>query len=90
MQKKTVAKYGAIDFFLCMHRTTILLPDELYKTAGKEAKSLGVSLGELIRRRLSVAEPVAKTRPAFFARRPWSSEAPVDLSINHDQHLYGA
>jgi hypothetical protein len=73
-----------------MHRTTILLPDELYKTAGKEAKSLGVSLGELIRRRLSVAEPVAKTRPAFFARQPWSGEASVDLSINHDQHLYGA
>ena len=73
-----------------MHRTTILLPDELYKTAGKEAKSLGVSLGELIRRRLSVAEPVAKTRPAFFARQPWSGEASEDLSINHDQHLYGA
>ena len=73
-----------------MHRTTILLPDELYKTAGKEAKALGVSLGELIRRRLSVAEPVAKTRPAFFARQPWSGEASVDLSINHDQHLYGA
>ena len=73
-----------------MHRTTILLPDELYKTAGKEAKSLGVSLAELIRRRLSVAEPVAKTRPAFFGRQPWIAEAPADLSVNHDQHLYGA
>ena len=73
-----------------MHRTTILLPDELYKTAGKEAKSLGVSLGELIRRRLSVEEPVAKTRPAFFDRRPWSGESSVDLSVNHNQYLYGA
>jgi hypothetical protein len=72
-----------------MHRTTILLPDELYKSAGKEAKSLGVSLGELIRRRLSVAEPAVKTLPAFFERRPWSGEAPADLSANHDQHLYG-
>jgi hypothetical protein len=90
VNQKFVDSYGAIAFYIYMHRTTILLPDELYKSAGNEAKALGVSLGELIRRRLSKAGPNDQTRPAFFSRRAWRGEASEDLSANHDQHLYGS
>ena len=80
---------GAICFYFCMHRTTILLPEELYRAAGREARSLGVSLGELIRRRLATVPSEPPKQEAFFARRPWSGEAPDDLSANHDRYLYG-
>jgi len=73
-----------------MHRTTILLPKDLYQAAGNEARDLGVSLGELIRRRLAAIPPRRSPGPAFFARRPWSGEAPADLSTEHDCYLYGA
>ena len=72
-----------------MHRTTILLPEELYRAAGREARSLGVSLGELIRRRLATGQGKPPQQEAFFSRRPWSGEAPDDLSANHDRYLYG-
>lgn len=71
-----------------MHRTTILLPEDLYRAAGKEAKALGVSLGELIRRRLAAITPRIQPAEAFFARDPWTGEAPSDLSSNHDRYLY--
>lgn len=73
-----------------MHRTTILLPTELYQSAGREARSLGVSLGELIRRRLAAGTPRPAPESAFFTRRPWTGNAPSDLSTSHDLHLYGS
>jgi hypothetical protein len=72
-----------------MHRTTILLPDELYRAAGREARSLGVSLGELIRRRLAKSSEKPPMQKAFFSRQPWTAEAPSDLSVAHDRYLYG-
>lgn len=72
-----------------MHRTTILLPDELHRAAGREARSLGVSLGELIRRRLAESAEKPPMQEAFFSRQPWTAEAPVDLSVAHDRYLYG-
>jgi hypothetical protein len=72
-----------------MHRTTILLPEELYRAAGREARSLGVSLGELIRRRLATAPGQPPKQEAFFSRQPWSGETPADLSVHHDRYLYG-
>jgi hypothetical protein len=72
-----------------MHRTTILLPEDLYRAAGREARSLGVSLGELIRRRLAQPDNEPPMQEAFFSRRPWTAEAPTDLSVHHDRYLYG-
>jgi hypothetical protein len=72
-----------------MHRTTILLPDELYRAAGREARSLGVSLGELIRRRLAKSAEKPAEQQVFFSRKPWTAEAPPDLSAAHDRYLYG-
>jgi len=74
-----------------MHRTTILLPDELRRRAVREAKALGISLGELIRRRLAGAGGDARSEEVarFLARRPWDGAAPDDTAANHDLYLYG-
>lgn len=73
-----------------MHRTTILLPNDLYRAAGQEARSRGISLGELIRRRLTSIEPRETPGPTFFARSPWTGDAPSDLSSDHDRYHYGS
>jgi hypothetical protein len=73
-----------------MHRTTIMLPPDLRRKADREAKALGISLSELIRRRLSAGglpEPGAK--PRFFSRQPWQGAGGSDTAANHDQYLYG-
>jgi hypothetical protein len=73
-----------------MHRTTILLPNELRRRADREAKALGISLSELIRRRLAAdQEQVTDERPRFFARQPWPGPGPADTAANHDTYLYG-
>jgi hypothetical protein len=73
-----------------MHRTTILLPNELRRRADREAKALGISLSELIRRRLAENESAENPeRPRFFARQPWTGPGPSDTAANHDAYLYG-
>jgi hypothetical protein len=73
-----------------MHRTTILLPNDLRRRADREAKALGISLSELIRRRLAAdADPEKKDRPRFFSRQPWTGQGPSDMATNHDAYLYG-
>jgi hypothetical protein len=73
-----------------MHRTTILLPNELHRRAEREAKALGISLSELIRRRLAAdGEPPGPDRPRFFTRQPWTGQGPTDTAANHDTYLYG-
>jgi len=73
-----------------MHRTTILLPVELQRRAAREAAALGISLSELIRRRLE-GEPDGEgaERPRFFTREAWRGAGPADVAENHDKYLYG-
>lgn len=74
-----------------MHRTTILLPEDLHRAAEDEARKQGLSLGELIRQRLRpVLEARREDKPAFFSRTPWSGEGPSDFSAHHDKYLYGS
>lgn len=72
-----------------MHRTTILLPDELKVRAERQARLEGLSLSELIRRRLSEVTSDGVEPAAFFKREPWTASAPGDLSARHDDYLYG-
>lgn len=74
-----------------MHRTTILLPEDLHRAAEQEARRMGLSLAELIRRRLRPAlrDDQAEV-PAFFSRAPWRDGGPADYSARHDEYLYGA
>jgi len=72
-----------------MHRTTILLPPDLHRAAEVEARAKGISLSELIRRKLAPAmEGRSNSTPAFFDRKPWVDSGPCDLSENHDRYLY--
>ena len=78
-----------------MHRTTILLPEDLRRRAEKAAKSRGLSLSELIRRQLEkVGGSAEKSRgrrddPLFKNWKPSGKSTPRDLAANHDRYLYG-
>ena len=73
-----------------MHRTTIMLPVELRRSADREAKELGISLSELIRRCLAESgAEIEKGRPRFFTRQPWKGAGTDDIAANHDAYLYG-
>jgi hypothetical protein len=67
-----------------------MLPEDLRRSADREAKELGISLSELIRRRLAESgAKVEKGRPRFFTRQPWEGAGPNDIAANHDAYLYG-
>ncbi len=77
-----------------MKRTTIMLPDDLKIRAHRRAKSIGVSLGELIRESLEVIlshpdEKKLTEDPLFADDAVYDGKTPKDLSRNHDQYLYG-
>lgn len=73
-----------------MHRTTILLPPDLRRKADREAKALGISLSELIRRRLSAGDSQeSEAKPSFYERQPWQGAGAHDSAANHDPYLYG-
>lgn len=64
-----------------MHRTQIYLPDALYETLKTRARSVGVSISELIRRSLEKEiqqDPVADARAYFAQLEPLKSFADVD------------
>lgn len=64
-----------------MHRTQIYLPDALYETLKVRARSVGVSISELIRRALEKdiqKDPVADARAYFEQLKPLASFADVD------------
>lgn len=76
-----------------MHKTTIMLPIELKILAEKEAHRLGISLGEVIRMALKEftrRTPSKKQRdPLFSTDLVYDGPCESDLSINHDDYLYG-
>jgi len=73
-----------------MHRTTILLPRDLHRTAEIEARTLGISLSELIRRRIAPSKAEKpKSKPPFFTRKTWEDSGPDDMAAGHDRYLYG-
>lgn len=77
-------------YLICMHRTTILLPESLQREAEREAGRLGISLGELIRRRLRTSGAKGESGTArFFSRKPWTGRGAADMAERHDDYLYG-
>jgi hypothetical protein len=77
--------------YVCiMQRTTILLPRELKTRAEAHARQAGTSLGGLIRQSLEAALRRAPAHdPLFSDSEPYRGQAPRDLSVEHDEHLYG-
>ena len=76
-----------------MHRTTIMLPRALKENAVREARSRGVSLGELIREALASLlraehDGVGKD-PLMVDTVLYEGPAPADTASRHDDLLYG-
>ena len=64
-----------------MHRTQIYLQDELHDSLKARARSIGISISELIRRTLEKdiqKDPVADARAYFTRLKPLESFAGVD------------
>jgi predicted DNA-binding protein len=75
-----------------MHRTTIMLPDDLKTKAEEVSRKKGLSLGEFVREavRDQVEKAEEDTGDSFFCDTAvYRGPAPIDLSGNHDEHLYG-
>jgi len=76
-----------------MRRTTIMLPAELRVQAIRKAESLGISLGELIRKSLQYSIRVSvnkSTKDSLFTDNAiFSGKIPRDLAEHHDRYLYG-
>ena len=68
-----------------MHRTQIYLQDMLYDSLKTRARSVGVSMSELIRRTLEAdiqKDPVADARAYFERLKPLQSFAKVDAETH--------
>ena len=78
-----------------MTRTTVMLPDQLKGRARQLARERGISLGQLIRESLEAAlkdDGMSSSRrdPLFSDTGVYrGDEAPSDLSLRHDEYLYG-
>lgn len=76
-----------------MQRTTIMLPENLKMLAAEQAKLQGITLGELIRtslkKNLFSAKTSSEEDPFFKDRVFFKGSVPEDLSIKHDDALYG-
>jgi hypothetical protein len=77
-----------------MHRTTILLSEDLRHEAENAARRRGMTLSEMIRRLLRTAVRGNKSAnrerdPLFQPRRLMRHANPADIAANHDEYLYG-
>jgi len=79
-----------------MHRTTIMIPDDLKEQAAKRARERGVSFGELVREALRDCLQRAAAKKSGFADDPvfadtavFEGDSPIDAAPGHDDHLYG-
>jgi hypothetical protein len=75
-----------------MHRTSLMLPEQLQRRAAKVARRRGMSLGQLIRqclaREAALDQQEAKADPFWDAPETFRSGR-KDLSLRHDDELYG-
>ncbi len=77
-----------------MIRTTLMLPDELRRSAFDAARQRGISFGELVREAIRAAISSAPradmVRDSFFDDKAvYQGPAPADSSLRHDDYLYG-
>ena len=75
-----------------MHRTTIMLPEDLKRKAEEYSRKKGLSLGEVIRKAMRdlLGKSEEDAQDSFFCDKAiYRKDAPRDLSRNHDDYLYG-
>ena len=77
-----------------MHRTTLLLSEELRREAQNLARRQGITLSELIRRKLATSVATKSKNalagdPLFRPARLMISHEESDVSARHDDYIYG-
>ena len=76
-----------------MHRTTVMLPEELKSQVVQFARESGLSLGDVVRESLENWLKNRRQRstddPLFHNVPVYDGPVPDDYSINHDKYLYG-
>ncbi len=79
-----------------MHRTTVMIPDELKDEAVKQARARGVSLGHFVRDALrETVERIERKRaligedPLFADEAVFEGPLPAHAAVHHDDELYG-
>lgn len=77
-----------------MERTTVMIPEDLRRQGMRQARAMGLSFGELVRSSLrdflSSPRKKAKTRDTLFLDHSvYEGDVPEDLSLHHDDYLYG-
>jgi len=77
-----------------MDRTTIMLPPELKVRAANQAKKMGISLGQLIRKAPKKSLDTEKRTKTgddslFLDNVVYGGKTPGDLASEHDKYLYG-
>jgi len=72
-----------------MHRTTLLIPEDLKLRAVERAKSDNMSFGEFVRRALEKSLQDTDSDPFWNDKAVFRGEVPSDYSENHDDYLYG-
>ncbi|MEK7745867.1 MAG: CopG family transcriptional regulator [Elusimicrobiota bacterium] len=76
-----------------MKRTTIMVPEDLRSRVLRRARERGISFGEMVRESLSAALEVPGKKRAqdtlLADTAVYKGAAPGDLSLRHDDHLYG-
>ena len=73
-----------------MNRTTVVLPEDLKRRALRAAQARKISFSMLLRQALSrLIESGEPGDPMLGDCEVYRGPAPVDLSAEHDRHLYG-
>lgn len=77
-----------------MHRTTVMLPENLKRRASERAKQMHVSLGEFLRiaaeSYLEREERADATDPLLGSEYVIPDPSPAQVSENVDRYLYGS
>lgn len=76
-----------------MTRLVIMVPESLKDRAERSLSEMGISLDQLVQEYLEARFPepqgASEEDPFFADRAVYTGSAPSDLSLNHDDYLYG-
>jgi hypothetical protein len=76
-----------------MERTTVMLPNSLKVQAGRLARQRHISVGTLVREsledKINAFESKSDRDPFFADEHVYMGLSPAQLSLKHDDYLYG-
>ena len=75
-----------------MHRTTIMIPEDLKTRIEDFSRKKGLSMGEVVReavKELLMRSDESKGDSFFCDKVVYKEDAPKDISLKHDEYLYG-